>query len=302
MGNTHLTWRGPPVRLGAAHRSGLARPTGPAWRPAAAADPGRDHNRSVQPRLWLWPNLLSLDAPIVALLWQVFFLRCFHASFGLLPAVLLAIAVWLIYAADRMLDAWRGAAHQARHRFYRRHWRIVLPLWTLVLAAGVWLAITQLPAGLFAEGAILGGAALLYLAAVHRTPALLGRAGSKEAAVAIVFALGASLTAWSQVHNTADVLAIALFSLLCWMNCTAIEDWERGGPVRAAVVIAAGLVAVASALFLRDHRPIIGCAETAAALGLMLLDRSRAGVSVEAQRVLADAVLLTPLLLLPVIV
>lgn len=263
--------------------------------------PGGDDNKGVQPRLWLWPNLLSLDAPIVALLWQVFFLRCFHASFGLLPAVLLAMTVWLIYAADRMLDAWRGAAHQARHRFYRRHWRVVLPLWGFVLAAGAWLALTELPEGLFVEGAVLGSTALVYLAAVHRTPSLLRRAGSKEAAVAVVFALGASLAAWSHVHGTADVLAIGLFSLLCWMNCTAIEDWERGEPARAAVVVAAGLVALASVLFLREQRPIIGCAETAGALGLMLLDRSRGRLSVEAQRVLADVVLLTPLLLLPAV-
>ena len=71
-------------------------------------------------RPWLWPNLLSLDAPIVALLWQLLFIRCFHGSLGVLPAVLLAIAVWLIYVADRMLDAWRGLTKQPRHEFYRR--------------------------------------------------------------------------------------------------------------------------------------------------------------------------------------
>ena len=47
-------------------------------------------------RPWLWPNLLSLDAPVVALLWQLLFVRCFHGSLGTLPAALLAVAVWLI--------------------------------------------------------------------------------------------------------------------------------------------------------------------------------------------------------------
>ena len=252
-------------------------------------------------RLWLWPNLLSLDAPIVALLWQLFFVRCFRASLGPLPAVLLALAVWLIYAADRMLDAWRGAAHQARHEFYRRHWRAVLPVWMVALAAGGWLALTRLPEPLLFRGAILGLGALVYLAAVHSAPALWRHAGSKEAAVAVAFALGASLAAWPEVRAASDVLAILLFSLLCWMNCTAIEDWERGQRARPSVVIAAALVALTAALLLRDHRPIIGCAETAAALGLMLLDRSRGRVSREALRVLADVALLTPLLLLPAV-
>src|ERR1700694_3809504 len=96
-------------------------------------------------RPWLWPNLLSLDAPIVALLWQLLFVRCFHGSLGMLPAALLAIAVWLMYVADPMLDGWRGThgthgkhgtSEQPRHTFYRRHWRAVLPVWIFALSTG----------------------------------------------------------------------------------------------------------------------------------------------------------------------
>jgi len=68
----------------------------------------------------LWPNLLSLDAPLVAALWQILFVRCFRAPEDPLPAALLVSAVWLIYSADRMLDAWRGTGGRPRHEFYRR--------------------------------------------------------------------------------------------------------------------------------------------------------------------------------------
>ena len=85
------------------------------------------------PRIWLWPNLLSLDAPLVALLWQILFIRCFHAanpaSSSILTSALLVSVVWLIYAADRALDAWRGSGLRPRHEFYRRHWRALLPIW-----------------------------------------------------------------------------------------------------------------------------------------------------------------------------
>ncbi len=59
-------------------------------------------------RFWLWPNLLSLDAPVVAVLWQILFARCFQVPVDALAALLLLLTVWLIYAADRTLDAWRG--------------------------------------------------------------------------------------------------------------------------------------------------------------------------------------------------
>jgi hypothetical protein len=255
----------------------------------------------MQSRPWLWPNLLSLDAPIVALLWQILFVRCFHGSLGMLPAALLAVAVWLVYVADRTLDAWRGSIEQPRHEFYRRHWRAVLPVWIIALGAGGWLAWSRLPPPLFVEGAVVASGTGLYLAVVHLAPGLMRRAGSKESAVAVLFGLGASLAAWPGVQTTSDVLAILLFSGLCWMNCTAIDDWERGRELRPSIIAAAALVALIAAGLLRDHRPILGAAETTGALGLVLLDRLRPRYSPEALRVLADVVLLTPILFLPAV-
>jgi hypothetical protein len=250
-------------------------------------------------RPWLWPNLLSLDAPVVALLWQVLFVRCFHARLGTIPAVLLALAVWLIYAADHMLDAWRGSEHQPRHEFYRRHWHTLLPVWSAVLAAGAWIAWTQLSPALLVRGALLATCTVLYLAAVHLAHGRWKTEGRKEAAVAVLFALGASVVAWPEVATAADIVSILLFSYLCWMNCTAIEDWEHGREARPQIVVAAALVAVTAAILLREHRPVLGCAETAGALGLLAIDRLRGRISPEALRVLADTALLTPVLLLP---
>jgi hypothetical protein len=85
------------------------------------------------------------------------------------------------------------------------------------------------------------------------------------------------------------------------MNCSAIEDWERGDGLRPSLIVAAALVAILAACFLRDHRPILGSAETAGVLGLILLDRMRSRYSPEALRVLADVVLLTPILFLPAV-
>jgi len=243
----------------------------------------------------LWPNLLSLDAPLVALLWQILFARCFHARVDLLPSVLLVLAVWLIYAADRTIDAWTGSGGRARHEFYRRHWRTLLPLWFFALAAGAVVALTRLASEIFWGGVTLGVAVTLYFGLLH--------AGvfqkSKEAAVAVLFALGATLSAWQNVRSAADIEAIALFSCLCWINCVAIEHWESEStwPVAAA----AGCVGLAALLLLVfSNRPVLGGAVAASVLGFVALDCTRRRFSRDALRVLADVALMSPVFLLPV--
>jgi hypothetical protein len=246
-------------------------------------------------KLWLWPNLLSLDAPLVALLWQILFLRCFHARVNFLPSVLLVLAVWVIYAADRTLDAWTGSAARPRHEFYRRHWRTLLPLWILALTAGWALAWMRLSPELLYEGLGLAGAIALYFALLH--VGIFQR--TKEAAVAILFALGATLSAWPNVRTAADIEAIALFSCLCWINCAAIEHWE--GESKWPIAAAAGFVALAALmLLLFSSRPVLGGAVAASALCFVLLDCARRHFSRDALRVLADVALLSPLFLLPV--
>ncbi len=269
--------------------------------------------------LWLWPNLLSLDAPIVAVLWNVLFFASFRTpgsaqatEAATIAPILLALAVWLIYSADRTLDAWRGQLSQRRHRFYHRHWSRhaywMAGIWTAAGVTGACLAFTALPADILRHGLWLTAVVAAYLLAVHRFPKILRWAGSKEAAVATVFGLGTSLTIWSRVTGLADLAAVAVFAILCWLNCAAIEDWEAGREIRLPVLLAAAGVAGTAALALRHAHPLLGLAATASALGLLLLDiafsvRTPGAASSpwtnDAKRVLADAVLLTPLLVFP---
>jgi hypothetical protein len=245
-------------------------------------------------RVWLWPNLLSLDAPVVAVLWQILFARCFQVPVDPMAAILLLLTVWLIYAADRALDAWRGECQSPRHEFYRRRWRALLPVWAAVLGLTGWLAAERLSPGVFERGAILLAAVGLYFALVHsgilRWP--------KEAAVGVLFALGASLVAWEKVKTPADIATILLFSGLCWMNCIAIQKWE-GERLDWSPSVAALVLACAAGALLYAHRPVLGGAELASAFAFLLLDRVRRRLSADAVRVLADVALLSPVLFLP---
>jgi hypothetical protein len=115
--------------------------------------------------------------------------------------------------------------------------------------------------------------------------------------VAILFAVGASVAAWSAVQSAADVEAIVLFCCLCWINCMAIEQWERS-TFHWPIGIAAMLVAAAAA-FTWAHRPVLSGAEMASALAFVVLDFRRRRFSADALRVLADVALLTPVFFLP---
>jgi hypothetical protein len=244
----------------------------------------------------MWPNLLSLDAPVVAVLWQSLFARCFQVPVDASAALLLLSTVWLIYAADRMLDSRKGDCCSPRHEFYRRRRRELLPVWIAVLGLTAWMAEMRSPTELFLRGAFLLGAVGLYFALVHGGMAL---RWPKEAAVGILFALGASLVAWGKVETPADVATILLFSGLCWMNCIAIQRWEGERLDWSPRAAAMGLGS-AAALLLCAHRPILGGAELASVFAFLLLNRVRSRLSADAVRVLADVALLSPVFFLPI--
>lgn len=116
--------------------------------------------------LWLWPHVLSLEAPLVAVLWLLALARQSH--FSLMPGVVagLAVTVWMIYVADRLLDAWGKPAGELslRHRFYQK-WRWVFLAGVLPVAFVylVWLALWVVPVGLLAHVAVQVLPVLLYL-------------------------------------------------------------------------------------------------------------------------------------------
>ena len=73
--------------------------------------------------LWLYPNLLSLDAPLVAVAWLYIFAKTWRVQFLPLAAyVSLGLVVWMIYVADRLMDASMASGKlESRHEFHRKH-------------------------------------------------------------------------------------------------------------------------------------------------------------------------------------
>lgn len=115
---------------------------------------------------WLWAHVLSLEAPLVAVLWQS---ALAHAHGLTLPPMLgagLALACWLIYVLDRTLDTLStDVVLDRRHVFYRRHRRfILLGVVPPAFAALAWMALFVIPEGVLWQALGLSLLVALYLA------------------------------------------------------------------------------------------------------------------------------------------
>lgn len=117
---------------------------------------------------WLWPHVLSLEAPLVAVLWQAALAHAHGIRLTPLLSAGLALACWVIYLLDRTLDTYAvKGVHELdlRHVYYHRHRRLlllgVMPPALLVLG---WMALCVIPEGVLWQALSLALLVALYLA------------------------------------------------------------------------------------------------------------------------------------------
>ena len=115
---------------------------------------------------WAWVHALSLEAPLVAVLWQLVLAEAHRIR--LLPGVIvgLGLVVWLVYVVDRLLDGMgtNPDSLDARHAFYARNRRLIswvaLPLMAGLLA---WVGLCSIPEGMLWQSVALALLVVIYL-------------------------------------------------------------------------------------------------------------------------------------------
>lgn len=263
---------------------------------------------------WMWLTVLSLDAPIVAVLWQFLLADSFQVVLRLIHYLLLFGVVWLIYAADRCFDSLViSEAYTIRHAFYIQHFRSVVVLMGIVATLLSVVTLGWLEPTILFHGLILSGVVLLYLANVHlaKRPILLF---PKELQIGLVFALGTSITLWSRVSDSQQlVMAIFCFAVLCFLNCSFISLWEKPidvlhkqpslarqklSPDKLSYILQGAVLGLVIFVALLPFGFNLKLAIIVSSLGLSLLQVTASKTSVQLRRVLADVVLMTPLLVL----
>jgi hypothetical protein len=269
-----------------------------------------------RPRWWLWPTVLSLDAPAVVLLWQGLMAHAAAVPLGPAPRFVLGASVWLSYAGDRWIEGWRLAPARVltvRHSFYQR-WRwSIAGLGAAVLAVDAVVAERCLSPAEFRAGLILLGAVLAYLLSHQLVHRRIRWRLPKEACVALLLTGGVALfiLAGRAALLPAAAAPLGLFASLCLANCALISRWERdvdrghgqtslvrqfrGADAfsRALPWLLVVLAALAGTVGSAGARPVAACA-CASGLLLGLVDRSEERLGRQAARVLADVALLTP--------
>jgi hypothetical protein len=278
--------------------------------------------------LALW-HLLSLDAPTVAVLWTCFIAAANHIQLPLSSTLAMVVAVWMLYAADRLMDARLldvNSTHfedlEARHYFHHRHRKTFL---TGILLASIALAalIPRLEAKAIHLYVILGGLVSGYFILIHATSGTTAQQKvahrlPKEIAVGLCFAAATFIpTVARRPDLRLPLLPFALlFATLCSLNCLFIYSWEHedhhaNRPTHTITRLALHnlplltiLLALSSTAFtLFDHQApqTIPFAIAISATFLLLLHNRRHVIARTTLRAAADLALVTPILFLPIL-
>lgn len=277
-------------------------------------------------------HLLSLDAPCVTALWAWSIASALGITLPASPLLILFLGTWLLYVADRILDGLHPESSfrlRDRHFFYIRHRTGIITAGIPVASLLTWLVLLHMQARTRRADALLFAIAAAYFALVHQRECAIEGWFPKELLVAVIAAAAIAAPAWSRLapgdFESAVVLAFlaTLFASLCWLNCIAIEKWERPLELQVRALthvtdrtskwgqqslrLVGALIAIAAAAaggilfgFGQTVAAELCLAGTASAFILAALDRGypESRISAFHFRIAADAALLTPVLLI----
>lgn len=252
-----------------------------------------------------WLTCLSLDAPLVAIVWQNAISTRYALEVDWHHRVLVFLSVWLGYSADRWFDAWRHRQNiSQRHRFFSDHRWALLVIWILTLAGTFGLALQSLN-----SNELICGFCLTFSSIAVTLFAQFGRLRhfrslTKSALTAMLVTASASLFAFPENVGERISTLFLLFAIFT-LNCSFIHCWDRSidaaqerrpsDPARyGGLQLAYALASLALVAFHQNPLFVYAFAST---LLLAAVHALRNRLHAETRRTLADLSLLTPLAL-----
>ncbi len=219
------------------------------------------------------------------------------------------VAVWMIYAADRLLD---DHDLEARHHFHHLHRSQFLSVICIAALLLVYL-LHRIDITALHLYALLATLLAAWLLLIHARPTS-NRRLPKEVAVGLFFPAAVFIPTVARTPQLQIALfpVAALFASVCTLNCLFLYRWEHPrdrSQAHASTRWATGhLTEIVAAIFslctlvaafahtTRLQRPALACAISSALL--LLLHTNRTRLSAIHLRATADLVLLSPLIVL----
>ncbi|MCB2207447.1 MAG: hypothetical protein KQH67_04055 [Bacteroidetes bacterium] len=176
-------------------------------------------------------NILSLDVVAGSIMTGIFACKVLDVELDFWWILILALAVWVMYSTDHLLDAWRGKtlATIKRHRFHYHNRQIILPIWFIAAATCIVLSFLMLERDILFLGMLIGIGILLYFGAIYfankKRPLLL----QKELFIAVIYIAGiwlAPLVWHGENPNDMIWMLISNLVLLAWSEGILISWFE----------------------------------------------------------------------------
>lgn len=261
-----------------------------------------------------WLTTLSLDAPLVAVVWQEFIAQSTGQSIGPVHRILVFACVWLGYSADRWFDAFRYKNVQSiRHRFHQKYRRQYFTTWLCVLIAAIYLAFTELEPPVLTKGISLAAFSILVTVLIQKK--VFGDRQNWPKSLLTAFLVTASSALFSmppiEYSNAAETLLfIAPFGLFL-SNCLLIHHWDKvfdkqhnegldlqSGHLRSRLITIAVFTQLSALLAWILLGSYIIVATSLSFLLMAILQKADKRIHSDARRPLADLALLSPIVLI----
>ncbi|MGI9541833.1 MAG: hypothetical protein ACR2MX_01165 [Cyclobacteriaceae bacterium] len=180
-------------------------------------------------RIYFNIRVLSLDVVLGACCSALFLASFLNVELPKLILLTLALAVWVIYTTDHLIDAYKinKSASSARHAFHQKHFKVMLAV--VLLATGIALyLVTLIPSPTRSWGFYLVGMVLVYFAilTVWKQQSLF----FKEVMVALVYTGGifiGPLTALEVSIPFKAWLLFTQFAVLAFVNLLEFSFYEQ---------------------------------------------------------------------------
>jgi hypothetical protein len=175
-------------------------------------------------------NDFSLDAPLVAVAWQVVIAKSLSVTLDAHHHLILGISVWLCYSADRFSEPRQVVAMSSRrYEIYKKHKFVFLVIWVTLLLLALSLSFVVLPLDCFFWGVPLFVLSVANLAlCLRESHSGIPSPVFKELRTAGILALGCfffpAYESSPEAMNSSMTIVV-LFYLL-FINCVSVSRWE----------------------------------------------------------------------------